>query len=557
MSGSGEGTTPGRAGALRADHPWVTAAVTFVIVLAPFLAWALATPPYASPDENDHVRYAVAVASFTPVEAIPADDGQWSAELFEQLDRRALTPERIAVGWGYARLPAFYGQEGFTCFNFRSNVTAECQQLGPLDGTSELVMSTRLYPKPYYAIVGLPSLVVDNSHTLFAMRAISGALAAAAITFAIMVARRRHRPMLLGIAVALTPMVWFMGASVNPNGTEIALAMAWWVGLVALLDDERVPRTRGLLVGTVVVGAGLAVVRPLSLVWLGLIAIVVMINAGLGPLRRVLADRAVLVGGAIVLVVCAVQTVLVLGNGSLGSTDPRTALAGIETSAALRTSIGRQPKILEEMIGVFGWLDTRVPAAVVVAWLVVLGIVVALALVTGRRRHLIVLAGLGVAAVAVPVALEVQGVSAVGFIWQGRYSLPLAIGVPLLAARAIDIGHGVTITAPAQRRLALAVTATTAVGAGIAFYQALRRYTVGVSGSVLLWDDIRWQPPVPAWSAVVLGVGAHLVMGWWLYMLITHRPPRTTTAAATPATTVAAPLHDVADDVTDEVGRAG
>ena len=101
MSGSGEGTTPGRAGALRADHPWVTAAVTFVIVFAPLLAWALATPPYASPDENDHIRYAVAVASLTPVEEIPADDDQWSPELSEQLDRRALTPERIAVGWGY------------------------------------------------------------------------------------------------------------------------------------------------------------------------------------------------------------------------------------------------------------------------------------------------------------------------------------------------------------------------------------------------------------------------------------------------------------------------
>ena len=230
------------------------------------------------------------------------------------------------------------------------------------------------------------------------------------------------------------------------------------------------------------------------------------------------------------LVVGAAQAALVLGNGSLGSTDPRTALDGIEASAALRTSIGRQPQILEEMIGVFGWLDTRIPAAVVVGWLVVLGIVLALALVTGRRRDLVVLAGLGVAAVAVPVALEVQGVSAVGFIWQGRYSLPLAIGVPLLAARAIDIGHGVTITAPAQRRIALAVTATTAVGAGIAFYQALRRYTVGVSGPVLLWDDIRWQPPLPAWSVVAFGICAHLVMGWWLYMLLTHRPPPATVA---------------------------
>ena len=519
------------------------ALVTFVIVLAPFLAWALATPPYASPDENDHIRYAVAVASLTSVKAIPPDATEWSDDVADQLDKRGLSrPELIAVGWGSARLPAFYGQEGFPCFIFRSDITAECQQIVDLSGTSELVMSTRLYPKPYYAIVGLPSLVADNRGTLYAMRAVSGAISAAAITFAITVARQRQRTVLLGIAIALTPMVWFIGASVNPNGAEIALALAWWVGLMALTADDRLPPARGLLVGTVIAGAGLAVVRPLSLVWLGVIALVVMINAGSARTRRLLGERAVQVGGTIVLIICAAQAVLVLGNGSLGSTDPRTALAGIETSAALRTSIGRQPEILEEMIGVFGWLDTRVPAVVVVAWLVVLGIVIGMALLAGSRRQLVVLAGLAVAAVVLPIVMEVQGVSAVGFIWQGRYSLPLTIGVPLLAAGAIA-GRPLRLPSVVQRRIAVAVMATTAVGAGIAFYQALRRYTVGAMGPVQLWDDIRWQPPLPAWSVVVIGIGAHLVVGWWLYLLVTRPAPAPAPSPASspsPATVAAA-----------------
>ncbi|MGD9702323.1 MAG: DUF2142 domain-containing protein [Acidimicrobiia bacterium] len=541
MSGSGEGTTPASAGALRVDQPWVTALLTFVIVLAPFLAWALATPPYASPDENDHIRYAVAVASFTPVKAIPADDREWSDDVFDQFAQRGIAaPDLIAVGWGYARLPAFYSQEGFACFNFDSDVTADCQTFADLSGTRELVMSTRLYPKPYYAIVGLPSLVADTTATIYAMRAVSSAIAAGAIAFAVTVARRRRRVMLLGIAVALTPMVWFMGASVNPNGAEIALALAWWVGLIALTGDERHPPARGLVAGTMISGAGLAVVRPLSLVWLGLIAIVVMIDAGRAPLRRLLAERSVRIGAAIVIVIGAVQAALVAGNGSLGSTDPRTALTGISASDALRTSIGRQPKVLEEMIGIFGWLDTRVPSGVVITWLVVLGLLTGLALLAGEHRRLAVLSGLAVAAVVVPVVMEVQGVDAVGFIWQGRYSLPFALGVPLLAARAIE-GPVLAGAPPAvRRRIALVVTLASALACGVAFYQALRRYTVGASGPIQLWDGASWQPPLPAWTVVVIGVGTHLMAGWWLYVLATRETRETAEAwPAPPATTAA------------------
>ena len=534
MSRSGEGATPVPAGEDRgATRPeWLTVALTFVVVFAPLVAWALAMPPYGAPDENDHVRFAVAVVSGTPVEAVPTDE-PWSLDLAEQLANRGVFERAdLSVGWGVALIPAFYAQDTSGCFTFQKDVTADCQVLENPDGTKEAVTSARLYPKPYYALVGLPSLVADNRGTLYAMRIVSGALSAACLTFAITVARRRRRTLLLGIAVAVTPMVWFMGAMVNPNGTEITLALAWWVGLLCLVDGVRAgprdstdPRrqepTTGLLTGLAVVGIGLAVVRPLSLLWLGLIAVIVMIDAGWARVRQLLSMRRVALMTTAVVAVGVTQTVLLSANGSLGATDPRTDVFGLSVSAAVRTSIGRQPEIFQQMIGTFGWLDARIPSGVVIAWLAVLGVLGGLALLTGTRRRLVVLAGVVVATVVIPVVMEAQGVDAVGFIWQGRYSLPLALGVPLLAARAIDwpaVGGGPS----ALRRVTGLVAAVTAIGAAIGFYEALRRFTVGVSGPLGLWSDAKWQPPMSAALTAAIGVLAHLVVGWWLYRLATR-----------------------------------
>ena len=63
---------------------WLTVLLTFVIVVAPLVAWALVIPPYGSPDENDHVRNSVAVVSGTPIVAVPTDE-PWSPDVAEQL----------------------------------------------------------------------------------------------------------------------------------------------------------------------------------------------------------------------------------------------------------------------------------------------------------------------------------------------------------------------------------------------------------------------------------------------------------------------------------------
>ena len=72
MPRSGEGTTPaaGEVGRATSLPEWLTVLLTFVIVVAPLVAWALVIPPYGSPDENDHVRNSVAVVSGTPIVAV-------------------------------------------------------------------------------------------------------------------------------------------------------------------------------------------------------------------------------------------------------------------------------------------------------------------------------------------------------------------------------------------------------------------------------------------------------------------------------------------------------
>ena len=86
------------------------------------------------------------------------------------------------------------------------------------------------------------------------------------------------------------------------------------------------------------------------------------------------------------------------------------------------------------MVGWFGWLDTPAPVGVHLAWAVALLATVLLGLRAARpvRAALVVLLGIGT--VAIPVVLELASANTVGFYWQGRYTLPLAVGVPLVAA---------------------------------------------------------------------------------------------------------------------------
>ena len=95
---------------------------------------------------------------------------------------------------------------------------------------------------------------------------------------------------------------------------------------------------------------------------------------------------------------------------------------------------------LQQMIGVFGWLDTNSPGFTLFLWIVALGSVLTLALLVGPRRLVVATTAILVLTVLLPIALEVPSVCAAGYFWQGRYTLPLAVGVPVLAGIAAASG---------------------------------------------------------------------------------------------------------------------
>jgi hypothetical protein len=147
------------------------------------------------------------------------------------------------------------------------------------------------------------------------------------------------------------------------------------------------------------------------------------------------------------------------------------------------------------MIGSFGWNETLAPTLTWVPWTAALGFLFFAALAWVARRRAGVLLALVAAVIVVPVVFEVTPYHVDGGSWLGSSTLPLAVGVPILAA------HGLTTTARGRDLLAsrfvLAVGVIAGVGQFLAFAANLRRYTVGGSQDLLYWFHAQWDPPLP------------------------------------------------------------
>ncbi len=165
---------------------------------------------------------------------------------------------------------------------------------------------------------------------------------------------------------------------------------------------------------------------------------------------------------------------------------------------------------LVEAIGVLGWLDTVVPLGVVYLWLVAIGILVGAALLADARDGLI-WAGVLTAAMALTSwVLELVHGNTSGLYWQGRYSIPLLVGVPLLLA------HSLTIRRDRMDVIGRVVGVVALVVVNVAAWAAARRFGVGTSGSLLPW---RWDTPIQPVPPLLLLV-AHAAASVWVVTLV-------------------------------------
>jgi len=382
----------------------------------------VATPPSAGPDEPAHQ----AAAWYMSGHLLPPDPGQV-----------------FAVPYSLYVTP---------CYAFHPDVTAACMPQRGDTGFWVMASTAANYPPPYYWVVGAGERLAAVFGLQYAD--IGGRLASLILNLGVLLLlslyiRRRHPGWGDILLLVSTPTAVFLGAVVNPSGWEITCGIAFAVVLAEAAwahrpsgSDAPSGSTLALLA---VAGIGLCTARPISFVWAtGLTAAAVVLAPSIS--RR-----------AILRVACAVAPGILIGVvWAILHPDPlpvHDTVASPTTIPNLANFFAESllwfPHRVQQMFGLLGWFDTPEPdplvLANIVAWTAVL------TRLPNVRRTAILGGVFGI--VILPSVIEALGWGVYPLWWQGRYTLPFALGFLVLLLlrsgrlipRVVSIASGVAV----------------------------------------------------------------------------------------------------------------
>jgi hypothetical protein len=391
---------------------WLVAFIGFCLLHA---AWTLATPYDGPPDEEMHALRAAGVMQ-----------GDLVAEGRMQTVPQSLDKNNLPDGTHKS------------CFPQHVTVPASCAE--EPGGDTTLVrahVTAALYNPIYYATVGWPIGIWPDWTGITLARLINGALMAAMLAFAVVAAVRwtRHRAALAGLVVAVTPMTAHLGGAINPNGIEITSGVTLAIALIALLHEKREDVNRAAVALAGVSASILVTPRFSGVMWLFVIFGVMLVPVSWQRLKYLLKQPVVRVWlGVVVLATVASALWTVITNTAEVSDND----LGIGLKNALKMAfLDMWPNIANQMVGVMGWAETLMPRLVYVVWFSALGLLVLGALVVGKRSQRWRLTAYFIGAFGPYVVMEIVLIDQIGLFNQGRYFLPGAVGIPLLAAHVL------------------------------------------------------------------------------------------------------------------------
>ena len=468
------------------------------------------------------------------MKAVSVAYGRWTAVCYVLPGNTCTQNDTSALG--FEALPTFYdlvrspdttdAAHSQICFKQKSSgigvIPASCARsldrrpdAADIEGGYELYSSTyqARYPPLYYAIVGLPSHLGGSTIELYLMRLVSAALASIFLALALTTARvySRNSLLVIGLVVATTPMVLYLAGVVNPSGLEIACGVSLFSAGAVLVTERLADAPFGLVAVLVASASTLELVRSLSPLWVALSAISLAAFAKASALRRFLRGPPAILGGLVVVVFGVVAVIwIVTLHATLVYTAGNAGLArGTSEATILRTSFLHNAFYLPDMVGIFGWFDTRAPLFTYLVWyLLALGIL-ALGVVAGGRQRGAALLGMSVAVLVIPVLISSSQARQHGYVWSGRDTLPFAVGVPILAAASAGKRLAVWLAPHRVRRLVVVVALLAGIAQFGAFYEALRRYSVGTAGPIFGFIlHPLWRPAIGIVPALVLELAA-------------------------------------------------
>lgn len=471
---------------------WRVFAFAWTLLSLLSIAWSMATPIAAAPDEPAHLVKAASVVRGQLVGA--------------QGDRGQIVQVPAYIAFTHSQ----------TCFAYQPDVTADCMPEFEGDPAALSTTSTTagLYNPVYYLLVGWPSLIIPDGTGIVAMRIVSGILSSLflALATALIAGWSRRLLPVVGLAVAITPMVLFLGGTVNPNSFEVSATLATFVGMLTILrspDDAHLARNATIVFGAAAIGVN---TRGLSPLWIAIALFVPFILAPKGRILALVRRRSVqwTIAGVALATIGAVGWLL--GSSSLtaglAAPDDNQGEAGVGTPpligfvwtlfATFRYALG--------MVGQFGWLDTPTTEFAYFAWSVVAGGILVLGLIVLHGRRLVFSIVLLSAAVLLPAIVQAAYVTGGGVVWQGRYLLPLF--VCLVVGISTVLSDRVQLDRRSRSTTAVLILIALGIAQFQSFATALRRYSVGLGAG---WDrmlDPAWSPPggIPLWIVAYAGL---------------------------------------------------
>ncbi len=378
----------------------------------------------------------------------------------------------------------------------------------PLIGSnrpSAAMTYTARYPPTYFSLVGLPTFVSTSPGVLYAMRMVAAIINGLLLFGALFaVFRWGRRPGLIaGLAVALAPSVLALSVVINPSGLEVCAALcAWTAGI--LLATTGGPPPLALTRMTGLGATALALSRPSSPAWLALIVIVVGLIARPSRRRELLADTHLRRWGLIALVatIFTMTWVVLVHSGEVLTTiGYRTRSNGQNMIMTLRMS----ETWLHQTIGLLGRTLFYVPTTTLMLWsaaglaLIVAGLLGCRGAHRGRK---LALPFIMVVTLAVPYGLSLLWHQNPEFIDSGRYGLPAAVGIALVAG-------GLMPSTRTMTRLTVGIIVACGIGEVVAFAGMLNLFSHGTRA--LPWKGGTlgtWSPPVSGVSLLIVSTFA-------------------------------------------------
>ncbi|MCW2782224.1 MAG: hypothetical protein JWR35_2673 [Marmoricola sp.] len=378
-------------------------------------AWILVLPTFGGSDEFDHAYRAAQVAHGELAPGPEAKHGRGAL---------VVVPGDIVKAASSVCAELLYtGHDN--CF--------AVEKMG--HGLVTVASAAANYNPVYYAIVGTAARPFHGDGADYAMRATTAIICALLIAWAasLVASWSDRRWSLLALSIALTPVLLYSTSIAAPNGVGYAAGVLVWAAALGLTRPLNRIHPNANLTALSVGAVAMVNTHTTGPMWLALIFFVVLL---LKPVRfwlqRARDQQLAHLSAAVVIGVATVGALL--WTHFSGANAPGPALSGL---SPLRPGMVASSELVWvfQAIGAFPLRSNSAPVATYVLWLGSAATCLWMTLRSVGPRVRAALAALVALVVVVPGTITVLTYSFAPLEWQGRYALPLTVGLMMIPAR--------------------------------------------------------------------------------------------------------------------------